>query len=37
MEYKYLIYNKSCQIKFNKKLKERFFNTHNFPTMITLN
>ena len=30
IEYKYLIYNKNCQIRFNEKLKERFFNTYKF-------
>ena len=26
-----MIYNKNCKIKFNEKLKERFFNTSKFP------
>ena len=30
IEYKCLICNKYCQIKFNEKLKERFFNTYKF-------
>ena len=30
MECKYLSYNKNCQQKFDKKLKEQFFNTYTF-------
>ena len=30
VEYKCLIYNKNDQIKFDKKFKERFFNTYQF-------
>ena len=35
IKYKYcncLICNKNCQIKFDEKLKERFFNTYKFST-----
>ena len=34
IEYKYLICNRNCQIKFDEKLKEQFLN---FLTMITIN
>ena len=30
IEYKCLICNRNCQIKFDEKLKERFFNTYKF-------
>ena len=35
IEYKFLCCNKDFQLKFDKKLKERFFNKYNFlPTII---
>ena len=30
IEHKCLVYNRNCQIKFDEKLKERFFNTYKF-------